>query len=218
MTTAKVNGYKALVVDYGGVLTSPLHEAMAAFADDLGIELQDLIRVALAVYLRDGSVDDEMVVGFETGTVSEEEFSKGLAERLSALTPAPVPPEGLVERLFAGMGLDEEMLALVEQVRASGLKTALLSNSWGLGGYPRDRFAKLFDVVVISGEVGLRKPDRAIYDLTTDRLGIAAEACVFVDDHPGHLKAARQAGMTTVLHRSHDRTRAELTTLLSLNL
>lgn len=208
--------YKALVVDFGGVLTSPLHEAMASFAADLGIELQDLVRVALAVYLRDGTVDDELVIGFETGTISEEDFAKALAERLSAVTPEPVEPEGLIGRLFAGMKLDEDMLSLVEEVRDSGLKTALLSNSWGLGGYPRERFGRLFDVVVISGEVGLRKPDPSIYELTTERLGIAAEACVFVDDHPGHLKAARQAGMTTVLHRTPARTRAELTTLLAI--
>ncbi len=79
-----------------------------------------------------------------------------------------------------------------------------------------DRLDPIFDVMVISGEVGLRKPDPAIFELTTDRLGVAAGECVFVDDHPGHLQSAAQAGMTTVLHRDPARTIAELEGLLGL--
>ena len=72
----------------------------------------------------------------------------------------------------------------------------------------------MFDVVVISGEVGLRKPDPDIFTLTTEKLGLDADRCVFVDDHPGHLKAALDAGMTTVLHRTPAETIAELEDLL----
>jgi len=69
---------------------------------------------------------------------------------------------------------------------------------------------------VISGEVGLRKPDQAIFALTVDKLGLASPECVFVDDHPGHLKAAREAGMATVLHKDPAQSIPEVEALLSL--
>jgi putative hydrolase of the HAD superfamily len=76
----------------------------------------------------------------------------------------------------------------------------------------------MFDVVVISGEVGMRKPDEDIYLHTTEALGLAPSDCVFVDDHPGHLKTAEALGMSTVLHRTPAETLTELSTLLNLPL
>jgi len=205
--------FDALVVDFGGVLTSPLNDAMTRFADEVGIELQDLVRAALRVYT---GHEDELVHSFETGAMPEDEFSRRFAERLSELSGKHVVAEGLVERLFAGLVLEEPMFAAVATARIAGLKTALLSNSWGMSLYPRERFSEMFDVVVISGEVGLRKPDPRIYELTTERLAVRPDRCVFVDDHPGHLVAANEAGMTTVLHRDPKRTIEELEELLGL--
>lgn len=208
-----MSAYRALVVDFGGVLTTPLQEAMFRFAQETGIELQHLARAALGGYT--GSADS-LVFGFETGTMSEEDFSKALAERLRHESGVEVDPQSLILRMFGGLELEEGMFTAVERARAGGLKTALLSNSWGTSLYPRDRLDPIFDVMVISGEVGLRKPDPAIFELTTDRLGVAAAECVFVDDHPGHLQSAAQAGMTTVLHRDPAQTIAELEGLLGL--
>ena len=207
--------FDALIVDFGGVLTSPLQDAMVHFADDLGIELQDLVRVALRAY---AGHEDELVHGFETGHISEDEFSRDFAARLGEAVGRPVDPIGLVERIFAGMTPEEDMMQAVLGARRAGYRTALLSNSWGLGLYPRDRFPEMFDVVVISGEVGLRKPDPDIFTLTTEKLGIDAGRCIFVDDHPGHLKAALEAGMTTVLHRAPNETIQELEALLEVPL
>ena len=207
--------YEALVVDFGGVLTTPLQDSFVMFSEALGIELQDLVRVALRAYTG-GS--DPLVVAFETGAISDEEFSKEFASRITEETGVEVDPEGLVERMFGGMRLEEDMLAALGAAKAHGLKTGLLSNSWGLSGYPRARLAEIMDVVVISGEVGMRKPDPEIFTLTTEKLGLPAEACVFVDDHPGHLKAAQEAGMTTVLHRDPARSIAEMEELLGVPL
>ncbi|HET7482816.1 MAG TPA: HAD family phosphatase [Actinomycetota bacterium] len=207
--------FSALIVDYGGVLTTPIQDSMMVFASELGIELQDLARVALKAYV-DG--DDDLVTSFETGRISEEEFSKAFAERLSQATGRAIEPHGFVRRMFGNSTLEERMLEAVARIRDEGFKTALLSNSWGLQGYPRDRFGGLFDEVVISGEVGLRKPDPAIFEMTVDRLDVSIEECVFVDDHPGHLKAALAAGMTTVLHRSPDETLPELERLFDIEL
>lgn len=207
--------YDALVVDFGGVLTTPLQEAMFRFAEEAGIEPHHLARAALGGYM---GGEDSLVFGFETGKTSQEEFTKAFAERLREESGIEVEPASLIPRLFGGLELEESMFTAVERARAGGLKTALLSNSWGTELYPRDRMTPIFDVMVISGEVGLRKPDPAIFELTTDRLGVAPGACVFVDDHPGHLTAAAEAGMTTVLHREPARTIAELESLLGLGL
>lgn len=202
---------RALIVDFGGVLTTPLQDAMARFAESIGIELQDLVRVTLKAYAGE---DDDLVVGLETGRIPEDEFAVAFARRLSEVTPRLVDPTSVVHDLFAGMELEESMVDVVGKVHAAGVKTALLSNSWSMTHYPRARFADIFDVMVISGEVGLRKPDRAIYDLALERLGLPAEECVFVDDHPGHLKTALDLGMTTVLHRTPKQTIEELEGLL----
>ena len=207
--------FDALVVDFGGVLTTPLQAAMLRFAEDMGIELQHLARAALGGYM---GGEDSLVFDFETGKISEDEFCTAFAGRLTEYSGIEVEPAGLVTRLFAGLQLEESMFAAVAAAREAGLKTGLLSNSWGTALYPHDRLAELFDVSVISGEVGLRKPDPAIFDLTTSRLGVPAARCVFVDDHPGHLTSAAEAGMTTVLHREPGRTIDELESLLGVPL
>ena len=207
--------YQALIVDFGGVLTTPLQDAMVQFAEEHGIELEHLVRVALAAYTDEG---DDLVVRFETGQLGEPEFALAFAQRLSQASGAEVDPERLVSRLFRALRLEEGMIEAVRRARTAGIKTALLSNSWGLELYPREVLDEVCDVVVISGEVGLRKPDPAIFTMTTDRLGLAPEACIFVDDHPGHLKAARGVGMKTVLHRTPQETIVELESLLGMSL
>ena len=205
--------FDALIVDFGEVLTTPLQESMIAFANANGIELQHLARAALGGYI---GGEDALVFDFETGRISEEDFCKSFAARLEEHSGVRIEAEGLVPRLFGGLRLEEAMLAAVRAARSGGLKTALLSNSWGTALYPQARLEGLFDVSIISGEVGLRKPDPAIFELTRSRLGVEAARCVFVDDHPGHLTSAREAGMTTVLHREPAATIAELEGLLGL--
>jgi putative hydrolase of the HAD superfamily len=205
--------YEALVIDFGGVMTTSLQNAMAAFAMSKGIELQDLVRAALSAYMGD---EDDLVTDFETGRLSEADFSVAFAARLEEYSGVHVEHDGLVAGLFEALDLEEDMFVLVERSKSGGYKTALLSNSWGMGLYPIDRIRELFDVVVISGEVGLRKPDPEIFKLTVDKLGLEAAACVFVDDHPGHLKAAQEAGMTTVLHKSPAQSIPEVEALLDL--
>ena len=193
------------------MLTTPLQDAFAEFAQAMDMELSDLVRVLLRAYAGE---DDNLVTGFEMGRISEEDFSVELAARLTEACRRPVEPKDLVARLFSGMSLEEEMISAVEQARRGGTKTGLLSNSWGTGTYPREILDRLFDVIVISGEVAMRKPDPEIFKLTADKLGVPPEECVFVDDHPGHLKAALELGMKTVLHRSPKETIEELEAIL----
>ncbi len=208
-----MSGYRALIVDFGGVLTSPMQDAMVRFADELGIDLQDVVRAALSGYMGDG--DDRLVFDFETGRISQEEFAVAFAQRLGDICGKSIDPHGLVQRIFR-LEVEPRMFDAVKAAAAAGYKTALLSNSWGTELYPRDLLDPIFDVQVISGDVGLRKPDPAIYELTLSKLDVPGESCVFVDDHPGHLKAAIEFGITTVLHRTPDETIATLDELLGL--
>lgn len=208
-----MTNYDALIVDFGGVLTTPLQDSMVAFAVAEGIDVQDLIRAALAAY---AGGEDDLVVRFETGHIEEAEFVEHFAARLEEISGKKVDPEGLVGRLLAGLRLEAEMIELLRRAKAKGYKTALLSNSWGTTSYPMDLLNEVCDVIVISGEVGLRKPDPEIFTLTLDKLGVAPERSVFVDDHPGHLKTAVELGMKTVLHRDPDSSVAEVEELLSL--
>jgi epoxide hydrolase-like predicted phosphatase len=207
------NGYRGLIVDFGGVLTTPLQEAMAAFASDAGIEMQDLMEAALGAYTGRG---DTLVTDFERGRISEPEFELAFAKRLTKLSGAEVLPRGLVERIFGAVSLEEEMFDLVGSARIAGFKTGLCSNSWGMSLYPRDRLLGSFDAVVISSDVGLRKPDPAIFELIAERLELSPTECVFVDDHAAHLDVARRAGMTTVLHKSPSQSISEIQALLEL--
>jgi epoxide hydrolase-like predicted phosphatase len=135
-----------------------------------------------------------LLASLELGEISEAEYEPRLAAVLG------VAPDGLIDRMFGGMQPDEAMIDGVRAARAAGVRTGLLSNSWGDDRYDREQLAGLFDAWVISGEVGLRKPDPAIYSLAAERLELAPQACVFVDDLPGNLKPAAAIGMATVLH------------------
>jgi epoxide hydrolase-like predicted phosphatase len=194
-----------LIVDYGGVLTTDVFASFRAFCEAEGID-GDTVRDRF----RTDPEARELLARLETGALSVAEFEP----RFGALLG--VAPEGLIARLLAGMEPDEAMIDGVRELHAGGTSTALLSNSWGdATDYARSLLRELFDAYVISSEVGLRKPDPAIYELAAERLGVAPAACVFVDDLPGNLKPARALGMATVLHRGDAAaTLAELRALL----
>lgn len=109
------------------------------------------------------------------------------------------------------------MTDLVGRARAAGLRTALLSNA-ARGEYSLDGFDELFDAVVLSGDVGLSKPDERIYRLTVERLGLRPAQCVFVDDLRGNVVGAATAGLVGVHHVSYATTAAELEVLFGLSL
>jgi epoxide hydrolase-like predicted phosphatase len=207
--------YRGLLVDFGNVLTTPLHMAMAGFAMSEGVDLAVLANAALGVYM---GQEDDLVAGVETGEISLAEFERRFAARLSDATGTPVSPEELVNRMFAGLELELEMLEAVRACRSAGIKTGLLSNSWSLEMYPRAELDAAFDVSVISGEVGLRKPDPAIFALAIERLELTAAECVFIDDDPGHLQVAEDAGMLGILHVTTSRTIEKIEELFEIGL
>jgi putative hydrolase of the HAD superfamily len=180
-----------LIVDYGGVLTTDVFASFRAFCEAEGLDPE-----TVRERFRSDPEARELLAGLETGALEVAEFEPRLAALLE------VESERLIGRLFGAMEPDEAMLAGVRAARRDGVRTGLLSNSWGDAlAYDDALLEELFDAWVISSEVGLRKPDPAIYELAAERLGLPPAACVFVDDLPGNLKPARALGMATVLHR-----------------
>ena len=151
----------------------------------------------------------------ERGEIAAGEFERELAGELARLG-SPVRAEGLLGRMLGGLAtLDDDMLGLVRRARAAGLRTALLSNSWG-DHYPEELWDGLFDAVVISGRVGMRKPDERIFRYTAELLGLEPAECVMVDDLPHNVAGAVASGMVGVRHTSYASTRDELEVLLDV--
>jgi epoxide hydrolase-like predicted phosphatase len=201
------NGYRGLLVDYGGVLTTNLFDSFRSFCELEGLEPETIGR-----RFREDRACRALLIDLETGTLAEEEFEPRFAEVLGVKAPE------LIDRLFAGSGPDEEMLAAVLAARRAGIRTGLISNSWGTRRYDRGQLAELFDGVVLSGEVGIRKPTPEIYELGAKEIGLPADACVFVDDLRFNLEPAAELGMATVHHKAAPETISELERLLGVPL
>jgi epoxide hydrolase-like predicted phosphatase len=205
----------ALVVDYGGVLTTPLAETMAAWLRVEGVS-PELFGNLMREWLAEG-VASNPAHELETGRLPAVEFERLLAQRLRQSDGTGPLADGLLARMFAGFRSAPGMFGVLRNARQHGLRTALLSNSWG-GEYDRQGWDELFDAVVISGEVGLRKPDREIFVLTARRLGLHPRQCVFVDDLAVNVRGAAAAGMVGVHHTSLDATVEELEALFGVPL
>ena len=199
---------KGLLVDFGGVLTTNVFESFRAFCEREGLDPEKVKQLFRA---------DPRALGelrrLERGELTEDEF----AERFGPLLGIE-DTDGLVDRLFAGMEADEAMLDAVRAARRAGVRTGLISNSWGAGRYDRSSFDELFDGVVISGEVGLNKPEPEIFELGAERIGLPPSECVFVDDLRENCAGAEDVGMTAVLHRGAEGTVPELERLLGVEL
>lgn len=203
---------RAAVFDYGGVLTTPVRHTIASWLEADRITPESFSRT-LRSWLSRSAPDGTPIHRLETGELGTAEFERLLAAELTTYDGSPVLAEGLLTRLFREMGTDAVMIGLVREIRSSGVRTVLLSNSWG-NTYPRELIAELFDGVVISGEVGLRKPDPKIYHLALDQIGAAAAESVFIDDAEPNIEAAAALGMHTVHHAEPAVTRRRLAELI----
>jgi putative hydrolase of the HAD superfamily len=199
---------KGLLIDFGGVLTTNVFDSFKAFCREEGLP-EDSVKQLF----RERGDGLTLLRRLERGELSAEEFSHKFAPLLG------VNPDNLVERLFGGIRPDEAMLGAVRRSRAAGIKTGLISNSWGDGlAYDPALLDELFDAVVISGDVGMHKPEPEIFHLGAERIGVAPEDCVFVDDLRENCAGAEAVGMKAILHRGPERTLPQLEELLGVPL
>ena len=197
---------QGLLVDFGGVLTTNIWESFDGFCEREGLERGAVLRL----FRSDGEAL-ALLRSLERGVVTDEVFERDFGEMLG------VRPEGLIERLFGGLSPERAMIEAVTAARAGGVRTGLITNSWGMGVYDRAPL-EIFDATVISGDVGLHKPEPAIYELGAERIGLPPSACIFVDDLRENVAGAEAVGMTAILHRDPETTIAELEQALGMQL
>jgi epoxide hydrolase-like predicted phosphatase len=217
-----INGteFQGVITDWGGVLTIPILTTVRAWiaAEDIA---WDTYRAVMRTWVADAYRPDgrhNPIHALERGEYPGPEFERLLAAELVRVDGGAVAAEGLLRRMFAASVPVPAMYDTIRAVRGAGFGTALLSNSWGCDEYPRADFPELFDTVVISGEVGMRKPEEGIFLYAAQTLGLTPQSCVFIDDMEANINAAVACGMTGVLHTDAATTAAALQDLLGVPL
>ncbi len=201
---------RAVISDFGGVLTAPLAEAFLAVQRDSGIPLDAMGRAMAALSAQDGG---NPLYALETGRLSEREFLERLEAALGDAVGRDVQLAGLGERWFSHLRPNQELLDYLRRLRERGVRLALLTNNvreWEPLWRAKLPVDELFEVVVDSAFVGMRKPDPEIYRLTLERLSLPPEACVFVDDNEVNVRAARELGIHAVWFRSTEQAIADV--------
>ena len=212
--------FRGLVTDWGGVLTTSIPGAVRAWldADDIDPDAYAATVRPWRLAGQDPAGDGNPIHALERGEYSSGEFEQRLASMLIRRDGGRVPAEGLLQRMFAASVPCEQMYAAVHAVRTAGLRTCLLSNSWGHDVYPREVFDGMFHAVVISAEVGMRKPEERIYRHAAELIGLPPAECVFVDDMETNVRAAQALGMCGIVHTAPEATIARLAELFGLPL
>ncbi len=201
---------KGLVLDFGGVLTTPLVPAALAFEKRQGLPEGTLLT---ALYLNEDMI--RRTEELERGTITQTQWNSEAAERIG------IPSDNLMGRIFADLRPDATVIAAAAAARRAGVKVGILSNSVGTGPwdlYAGHDLAAGFDAVVISEQHGLRKPEPEIFHLLLKMLDLPADACVFVDDTEKYLAPAAELGFATVHAKEPRQTITELEALLGMPL
>jgi epoxide hydrolase-like predicted phosphatase len=212
---------EAVIFDYGGVLSTTPFAGIIEFERKMGYPEKSLAQLLFGRGASpQGPTEDDPEHDWhllETGRLTLDEFHARLVERSEAALGRPLDL-GIYAQFLRelGVGVHWMMVHRVRELRRDGYRTAILTNNvreWG--PYWKESIPlELFDVIVDSCDVGLRKPDPAIFRLTCERLGVAPEAAVFLDDTRRHVEVARQVGLQAILVRDPLDALAELDALL----
>jgi epoxide hydrolase-like predicted phosphatase len=193
---------EAVISDFGGVLTSPLLDSFTEIQNSSGVPIEALGRAMAALAERNGV---NPLFELETGRMTEAEFLGGLDRELTAQLGRPVQMHDFGERYFEHLHPNHEVIDYMRGLRERGYKMAICTNNvreWEPLWRSMLPVDEIFDVVVDSAFIGARKPERRIYEVTLERLGVPAEVALFVDDIELNCDAARELGMRTVWFRS----------------
>jgi epoxide hydrolase-like predicted phosphatase len=197
------------------VLTSPLDQGFARMQVDTGVPLEALGEALARATAAAGGVNP--LWELETGAISEATFLAALERELHDILGREVTLHGFGERYMNALDGNERLFEHYRQLRGRGLRLAMLTNNvreWEPHWRPKLPIDEVFEFVVDSGFVGVRKPDPAIFRMVLDRLHLPAEACVFVDDLEVNIEAARRLGFATVHFRDTEQAIGELDAML----
>ena len=206
---------EAVISDFGGVLTTPLLSSFMAVQDEIGIAPEDLGKAMRAVTEEDG---ENPLYALERGEMAEADFLERLNDGLEPLLGHRPELHRFREVYFEALHPNQPMIELMRELKAAGKRMAMLTNNvreWEPVWRPMLPVDEIFETVVDSGFVGVRKPEARIYEMTLERLGLPAEACLFVDDLLPNIEGAREAGMAAVHFRDNEQAIAEIRAALT---
>jgi putative hydrolase of the HAD superfamily len=200
----------AVISDFGGVLTTPLIQSFVAFQDETGIPMETLGVAMQGIAERDGV---HPLFELEKGKITEEAFLGQIADELEPKLGHRPEMHRFSEIYFDALKANDPMIELMRDLKRRDLRMGLLTNNvreWEPLWRAMVPIDELFEVVVDSAFVGCRKPDAEIYEIMLERLGVAAESCLFVDDVEVNCEAARTLGMTAVHFRDNEQAIPEI--------
>jgi epoxide hydrolase-like predicted phosphatase len=206
---------RAVVSDFGGVLTTPLLPSFMALQDEIGVSPEHF-GTALRTLTEERG--ENPLYEMERGEITEEAFLEQLGRGLAPLLDHEPHLHRFRELFIGGLDANPPMIELIRELKASGQRTAMLTNNvreWEPLWRSKLPVDEIFEVVVDSAFVGARKPEARIYELTLERIGMRAEECVFIDDMLLNIEAARELGFTAVHFQDNEQTIAEIRTALA---
>jgi len=208
--TESGNGIKAVISDFGGVLTTPLIQSFMSFQDKTGITTEVLGKGMQAATEANG---DNPLFEMERGEITEVAFLETLTDSLEPLLGHRPEMHRFKEIYFEALNSNPPMIELMQELKTAGYRMAMLTNNvreWEPLWRPMLPVDEIFETVVDSGFVGCRKPEAKIYAITLDRIGLPAESCLFVDDVLVNCEGAEKGGMTAVHFQDNEQAIAEI--------
>lgn len=205
---------RAVISDFGGVLTTPLQGSFMHFQEVAGIPLEALGQAITDLEARDGV---HPLAELECGRMTEADFLDRVGGRLETILGREVQMREFTETYFSHLRTNDELIAYMAGLRDRGLRMAMLTNNvreWEARWRAMLPVDDIFELVVDSAFVGMRKPDPRIYQLTCDRLGVQPAECVFVDDIEVNCDAAAALGMRAIQFHDTAQAIAELDALV----
>ena len=186
-----MNGYKGLILDFGGVLTTSVPSCAAGFDQREGLPQGTFLNAITA-----DPVGRALYADLERGAITQVEWN----ERTAALIG--IDGTDLLRRVLTDLQPEPTVIDAARQIRQTGVKLGIFSNSLGLEPYnPYEpwHLDENYDVVLISERYHLRKPDPGIYLLMMEMMQLTPQDCVFIDDTARNLPPAEELGMAVIL-------------------
>jgi putative hydrolase of the HAD superfamily len=206
---------RAVISDFGGVLTSPLLDSFLVFESSYGVPLEALGKAMLELAVRDGA---NPLFELEVGRITEASFLASLGQVLTRNLGREVVLERFGEHYFQSLHPNQPMIDFMRELKSRGHRMAICTNNvreWEPLWRAKLPVDEIFDVVVDSAFVGSRKPERRIYEITLERLGVTPESALLIDDIEANCQAARALGMEAVWFQTTEQAISDIEAVLS---